>query len=168
MAKPRLAILDACTVIDLHQLGLWNLVASRYEVLVTETVAAEADYFVENGITFPINLGASAAVVSIGAGAVARLRARFRPFYREMIHDGEAESLALLQERPDAVICSSDAIVFKALGALNDGDKCVSLQSLMKQIGERFVPRDYLHTDEFCARYVKEGSIDMQQGRALF
>ena len=57
MARPRLLILDTCTVIELHEIGLWNAVLASFQVAVTETVSDEASHCEIDGEMVPIQLG---------------------------------------------------------------------------------------------------------------
>src|ERR1700678_3631302 len=122
MTKPRLLIVDACTVIELHEIGLWAAVASNFEVTVTETVRDEAGHYLKDDEKIPIELGTEVQVVAVSAKESADFRARFSVGYIADLHPGETDSLVLLFQTQDSIICSSDAIVFKVLGALGEGD----------------------------------------------
>src|SRR5690348_15837797 len=107
MPRPRLLIVDTCTVIELHEIGLWNAVLVNFDVTVTETVRNEASHCTVDGETVPIEMGSGVNIVDISASDSEAFRARFLPRYIEDLHSGETDSLVLLLRTRDHVICSS-------------------------------------------------------------
>jgi hypothetical protein len=167
MARPRLLIVDTCTVIELHEIGLWNAVLANFDVTVTETVQEEARQCTIDGETVLIELGYNVSVVSISASDSAALRARFLPRYIEALHPGETDSLVLLLRTQDHVICSSDAIVYKVLGCLNEGDRCISLEALLNSAGMGRKMRNFWYREDYRKQTIREGQEDAIRGRAL-
>jgi hypothetical protein len=167
MAKHRLLIMDTCTVIELHEIGLWAAVLKNFDVTLTETVRDEADHYKVDDERVPVVLSGDINVVSITASESAAFRAKFLPRYIESLHAGETDSLVLLFKTQDHLICSSDAIVFKVLGCLNEADRCISLETLLERAGMGRKMRNYWHGENFRRRSIQDGQEDAIRGRAL-
>src|SRR5262249_16592179 len=105
MGRPRLLIVDACTVIELHEIGLWGAVLATLKVPGREPVRDEASHCQIDGETVPIDLGPDVTVVSVSASQAASFRAQFNPSYVADLHPGEADSLVYLLQTRDFVIC---------------------------------------------------------------
>jgi hypothetical protein len=135
----KLCLLDANVIIHLHQLGLWGMMTKRFEVYVASTVVAEAMFWTDDaGVEHPIALVAGTFTeVSASPAESAKLK---RQFPALQIDAGELESLAwLLSGAADeeCQVCSSDAVVFKVLGALNESFRGTSLEELLGTVGDR-------------------------------
>jgi hypothetical protein len=135
-------ILDANIVIWLFAQGLWNAVVEHCELILSETVIDEADYFVDNtGAERNIDVrpdidSARIKTVSLSSGEIASFRARFDPLYVQKLDDGETESLCFcLQQDLPYRLCSSDAIVFKVLSLMDRSEQGVSLEEVLQAIG---------------------------------
>ena len=141
--KFSLLLLDANVVIRLFELGIWDRILDACDVHLTRIVAEkEADFFVDGSeVRRPIDLGPSEqdgriTVHEIPASKVAEFRSRFTDPILDRLDDGETESLALLVESDKRfLICSSDAIVFRVLGALCIGEQGLSLEEILQRIG---------------------------------
>jgi hypothetical protein len=135
-------VLDANIIILLFQHDLWNEVVKRCELILSETVIEEADFFVDsNGVEHGIDLqpdiqAGRIRVVAIMATEVAAFRAQFDPVYVQKLDDGETESLAYcLREGEPYRLCSSDAIVFKVMSVVDRSEQGVSLEEVLQAIG---------------------------------
>ena len=135
-------VLDANIVIFLFQHGLWNAVVERCELILSETVVDEADFFVddkdvEHRIDLQPDIDAGRIrVISISASDIASFRGKFDPLYVQKLDDGETESLVFsLQEGEPCRLCSSDAIVFKVLSLMDRSEQGVSLEEVLQSIG---------------------------------
>jgi hypothetical protein len=142
MKRFQCLVLDANIIILLFQHGLWNEVVERSELILSETVIEEADFFVDSkGVEHRIDLqpdiqAGRVRVVAIMATEVATFRARFDPVYVQKLDDGETESLAYcLREGDPYRLCSSDAIVFKVLSVVDRSEQGVSLEEVLRAIG---------------------------------
>jgi hypothetical protein len=142
MKRFQCLVLDANIIILLFQHGLWNEVVERCELILSETVIEEADFFVDSkGVEHRIDLqpdiqAGRIRVVAIMATEVATFRAQFDPVYVQKLDDGETESLAYcLREGDPYRLCSSDAIVFKVLAVVDRSAQGVSLEEVLQAIG---------------------------------
>jgi hypothetical protein len=169
-SRPKLLILDATTVIELHELGLWDLFLKRYEVHLSRIVAEEeVRFFHGEEVDQQIDLssyaeGGQITVFDVTASDLSELRDRFDVIYAEKLDDGETESLVYLLHHPEFRICSADKIVFKVVGRLGLSDAGVSLEELLQQSG---LSRKLSH--EHCREYrliwtkvgIKDGIYDL-------
>jgi hypothetical protein len=135
-------LLDANIVIWLFAQGLWSAVVERCELIVSETVIDEADYFqdsagVERNIDLQSDIDSGRIrVISVSSREIASFRARFDPLYVQKLDDGETESLCFcLDEGTPYRLCSSDAIVFKVLSLMDRSEQGVSLEEVLHAIG---------------------------------
>jgi hypothetical protein len=135
-------VLDANVIILLFQHGLWDAVVERCELILSEIVVEEADFFIDDsGVQHRINLqpdidAGRVRVVAIAVTEVAAFRARFDPLYVQKLDDGETESLAFcLREGDPYRLCSSDAIVFKVLSVVDRSEQGVSLEEVLQVVG---------------------------------
>jgi hypothetical protein len=135
-------ILDANIVIWLFEQGLWNAVVERCELILSQTVIDEADYFQDNTSTErtidlqPDIMAGRIKVISVSSGEIAKFRARFDPVYVQKLDDGETESLCYCLEQGDPYrLCSADAIVFRVLSVMDRSEQGVSLEEVLHAIG---------------------------------
>lgn len=166
-------VLDANIIIALFQHGLWDAVVDRSELILSETVVEEADFFVDSeGVQHGIDLrpdidAGRIRVVAIAATNVAVFRAQFDPLYVQKLDDGETESLAFcLGEGEPYRLCSSDAIVFKVLSVVDRSEQGVSLEEVLQAIGlTRPLSRQF--TKAFREEYRSRGLQDRLAGIGL-
>jgi hypothetical protein len=159
-------VLDANIVIWLFAQGIWNSVVERCELILSQTVIDEADYFVdgegvERGIDLQPDIAASRIrVVSVPSSGIASFRSRFDALYVQKLDDGETESLVFcLQEGEPCSLCSSDAIVFKVLALMDHSEQGVSLEEVLHKIGlSRSLSHQYTKAfrDEHRARGLQD------------
>jgi hypothetical protein len=142
--KFRLLLLDANVVIEISRHGLWDLVVARCDIILTQTVLDEAQFYDdEEGNRCYIDLSAyvtaqAIEVVDPSLSEMNALQAQFDPTYVEKLDPGETASLAyLLSEPEECLICSADKIVYRVLGCLGRPDQGVSLDEVLGQIGLR-------------------------------
>jgi len=159
-------VLDANIVIQLFQLGLWDDVVERCELILVESVVEESDFFVDsNDVEHGIDLqpdvgGGRIRVIAMTVTEIAGFRAQFDPLYVQKLDDGETESLAYcLREGDPHRLCSSDAIVFRAFAVLDRSEQGVSLEEVLQAIGlARPLPRQFTRAfrDENRARGLQD------------
>src|SRR5262245_41268097 len=166
-------VLDANIIIFLFQQGLWGTVVERCEIIVSETVVDEADFYADaEGAPHAIDLQPDIAagriqVVAIAATEVASFRARFDPLYVQKLDDGETESLAFcLREGDPCRLCSSDGIVFRVLSVVDRSDQGVSLEEVLQEIGLAR-PLSAQFTKGFRDSHRKRGFEDKLAGMGL-
>jgi len=173
MKKLRLLLLDANVVIKLFELGLWDVVVERCDVLLAGTVAdIEADYYDTGTEHRQIMLGSYIAErrvtkVDVEPSRVKAFIDRFDPTYLEKLDPGESESLAYLDASADpCLICSADKIVFRVLGRIRRSDQGRSLEEVLQQIGHGR-PLVWQYSKAFREKYTAEGGRDAVQGFGL-
>lgn len=166
-------ILDANIVIWLFAQGLWSAVVQRCELVLSQTVVDEADYFQDSaGVERTIDLqpditSGRITVISVSSRDIAAFRARFDPLYVQKLDDGETESLCYCLEQGDPYrLCSADAIVFKVLSVLDRAEQGVSLEEVLQAIGlSRNLSRQF--TKAFRDEHRSRGLQDRLAGIGL-
>jgi len=173
MKKLRFLLLDANVVIKLYELGLWQSVIDKCEILLARTVAErEAEFFFaddgQHGIDLAQDINSNRiTVVDVQASDLKRFLDRFDPVYLERLDLGEAESLAYLISSEDpCLLCSSDAIVFRVLARLHRADQGLSLEEMLQRVGlGRGLPKQF--TRMFREVWTKRGQEEMVRGIGL-
>jgi hypothetical protein len=162
MNRLKCLLLDANVVLELFSMGLWDVVAQRWDLHVAETVLNEAKFFFDqNGQSHSINwelYRTQIGVFQLSVGDIAAFRALFDRSYLDRLDPGETESLAYLfsPEGESFVICSADAIVFRVLGNKQCTERGISLESILDKLGtKRRV--DYQYTEKFRRKYNQIG-----------
>ena len=139
MKKIRSLLLDANVVIELHRLALWTQVLERSEILLARTVIDESRFYAGGKEDVAIDLSPDLPgirVVDLDVSEIKQFRDRFSPLYLEKLDDGETESLAYLTSADEPCrICSSDAVVYRVLGALKRSAQGISLEEVIDQVG---------------------------------
>ncbi|MFZ4576384.1 MAG: type II toxin-antitoxin system VapC family toxin [Phycisphaerales bacterium] len=168
MTRSRLVLLDTNVVLRLFELGIWQAVTQRYQIVLAQTVIDESQFFTRDDQRHDIEWGPILAsgeveVRSAAAADVAKFCGRFDRNYLEKLDPGEAESLTLMQQETQASICSADKIVWRVLGNTGQGERGVSLEELLQHIGltkglpDRFSKR-------FREKWTKGGGADQLWG----
>jgi hypothetical protein len=140
MTRSRLVLLDTNVVLRLFELGIWQAVTQKYQVVLAQTVIDEAQFFVRDDQRHEIDWAPilSSGAVDVRSAPVADIQkfcGRFDPNYLEKLDPGEAESLTLMQGEKQASICSADKIVWRVLGNTGQAERGISLEELLQQIG---------------------------------
>lgn len=159
-------VLDANIVIQLFQLGLWDAVVERCELILADSVVDEADFFVDSkGVERAIDLQPDVAagrirVIALTLTEITAFRSQFDPLYVQKLDPGETESLAYcLREGDPHRFCSSDAIAFKVLAVLDRSEQGLSLEEVLQAVGlARPLPRQFTKPfrDESRARGLQD------------
>lgn len=174
MKKFRLLLLDANVVIYLFEIGLWDELVERCEVLLSRIVAErEAQFFEKDDgekVYFDLQSYIADNRVTVIDASVADIKAfrdLFDPVYLPRLDDGESESLAYLIKSPDkCLICSADAIVFRVLALLNRIEQGLSLEEILGEIGlNRSVPWGF--SKQFREHWTKRGQQERVRGIGL-
>jgi len=174
MKKLRFLLLDANVVIHLFEIGLWDKVVERCEVLLSRIVAEQEAQFYETEdgekIYFDLQLHVDIGqitVIDVQASDFRSFLELFDPTYLERLDPGEAESLAYLasSENP-CLLCSSDAIVFRVLAQLRRAEQGISLEEVLQSIGlGRELPKQFAKA--FRRVWTKRGQEEMIRGIGL-
>ncbi len=177
MPRLKLLLLDACVVIGLHELGVWDNLLQLCDVTLTRTVAEDEVIFWDDESCqrhyidqqkFQDDIKAERVTcIDVPLNQIGAFRTKFDPSYLERLDPGEAESLAfLLSSEEEWLISSSDSIVFKVLGRLGLAERGISLEEILQQVGlGRHVHWKY--TKEFRLKFTQQGQQDSITGTSL-
>lgn len=141
--KPKIFLLDAGPVIRLHELGLWDAVVDRTELIPPGIVARqEAHFWLAAEGRRSIDLVAEASgdrirIVDVDVSDLATTRAIFDSSITDSVHEGELEALTVLRlcAGPMPRFCTADRLATIALCLLGFADAAISLQALLGEIG---------------------------------
>lgn len=174
--RPRLLLLDANAVFAAFRHDAWAGLCAAYEVVVPTTVIhTEALFYVarDTGRRVELDLAAEARAgtiveVSVPAGEVARLRARFDAGFRRQLDAGEAEALAYLISREDDAMrfVTSDASALEAVAMLGIAERAMCLAEVLQLCGlGRPLPRQHDHA--FFRTHIEAGRRRFVTGEGL-
>ena len=174
MKRFKLLLLDANVVIYLFEVGLWDKLVERCEVLLSRIVAErEAQFFEKDDgekVYFdlqPYIADKRVAIVDTSVADIKAFRDLFDPVYLSRLDDGESESLAYLITSPEkCLICSADAIVFRFLALLDRIEQGLSLEEILGSIGlGRSMPWEF--SKQYRERWTQVGARHKIQGQGL-
>ena len=174
--KPRICLLDAGPVIELHRLGIWEAVVDRTLLIVPSIVAREEALFWDSGegIGRAINLVPlieSGTIEEIAADIdqLTATKALFDPSLVDSIHAGELEALSILRTWPDddrPAFCTGDRLATIALCLLGFSTLAVSLEELLDRIGlGRELGRPFQR--DMMKAWIEEGTQRLLRGEGL-
>jgi len=139
--RSQLLVTDTCVVIEAHRHGVWQALLDQCHVVLPATVVDEAIQVARQFDEFRLRLEEEieAGLVqspSLDASSLQAVLARC-PGFPGKIDPGELECLAFVLDNPDqsAVVCSSDAVVFRYLGWLQMSESAVSLEEVLDALG---------------------------------
>ena len=169
-------LLDANIVIEAYKLGIWEKLIEQVEISVSSIVARNEVLFSRKsygGVSKPINL-----TDLIKEGKIREFSAsqtemqaflnKFDSFFVGGLHDGEAESLAIIMHggMPDSLFCSSDATAIQALAMIGHSDLGVSFEVILKQNGlQKKLNRQF--SEKFFKSNLSLGSQNLITGQGL-
>lgn len=169
MSKLKLLILDACVVIQLHEIGRWEEIVKRCDVHLSAIVAKrEVRYDDSNGVTIdlsPLIQSGNITMFAVEEADVEIFRRQFDADYLGVLDDGEAESLAyLFSNKQDFLISSADRIVYRVLGNLHRTEQGISLEEILSRLGATAggLPRQY--TKAFREQWSQTGFQERIRG----
>jgi hypothetical protein len=165
-------ILDACVVIQLHELGRWQQVVDQCDIHLSEIVARHEVRFDDaNGTRINLMSAIQSNAItlfSVNASKIHAFRTRFDDSYLGVLDDGEAESLAyLFDAKNDFLIASADKIVYRILGNMHRGDQGISLEEILNKIGLTASQLPSQYRREFRERWTQVGFDERLQGLGL-
>ena len=168
MPKFRFLLLDAGIIIGAHELGVWDHLIQKCAVTVTRTVKDQETYYWsdEQDIGHEIDLmrdveGGRINCVDVPLSQVGEFRKIFDPTYLDRMDPGESDSLAFFFSKTEEwFIASADSIVFKVLGCLGLGERGVSLEGILQQVGLGRNVKEWKYTEEFRRKYTLKGQQD--------
>ncbi|MBI4353046.1 MAG: hypothetical protein HY593_03875 [Candidatus Omnitrophica bacterium] len=150
----------------MFKLGLWEKALENYELLLTDDVVGEIQYYEDDeGKQRPIDLEpwmkkGNPKVVSVLPSQVSGFVDKFDRTYYERFDKGELTTLTRFYgSQEECLIVSTDSIVYKAIGRLKMGERGISLEELFKDIG--FTKRlDWPFTEGYRRHYTDLGTQD--------
>jgi len=107
-------------------------------------------------------------VLDVNASIVGTFHDKFDILYKAIVHDGEKETLAFLFDSPEYwLVCAADKAVFRVLGLLGRGERGISLEEILKAIGQsrRDLEREY--TKKYREKWTCIGQRDSIQDKGL-
>jgi hypothetical protein len=142
MPKFQFLLLDAGIIIGAHELGVWDQLIHQCRITVTRTVKEEADFWYdEHNVGHEIDLNRDVEAenikcIDVPLSQVNNFCNEFGPTYLDRMDPGEAESLThLFYSKEEWQIASADSHVFKVLGFLGLGERGISLEEILNQVG---------------------------------
>lgn len=169
MSRLKLLILDACVVIQLHEIGRWQQVVERCDIHLSEIVARrEVKFDDANGMRIDLEPAIHSKAItlfSVDAAKVDAFRTRFDSSYLGVLDDGEAESLAyMFDTKSEFLISSADKIVYRVLGNMNRGHQGISLEEILNRIGLTISQLPPQYRREFRERWTQVGLEERLNG----
>lgn len=142
--KPASILPDACVIIHLHELNLWQAFMQRTQVIVPGMVIAESLYYDDPVLDARDEIALQRMVdkgqiMRLDATATELLQVQecLPPDVAGGIHPGELEALALLLRDGLALckFCSADVAAIRALVFLRAEDRAISLEGALGSLG---------------------------------
>lgn len=149
--KFKLLMLDANVIIDAHIHNFWGDLTSRYQIYVPSIILREVKYYNDlQKRMHTIDLRSmvkNQTIVEIEATPeeIAKLLSCATERFKETVHTGELEALAILKSRkePEIKFCTGDKAAIKALSAIGLGALGISLEEVLGNIGqEKRLPKE--------------------------
>lgn len=173
--KSLVFLLDAGPVIRLHELGLWDGVVERAELVLPGTVARQEAHFftdAEGRKTIDLLAQSSTGAVQVkDADAVdlERTADLFDASIRESVDPGELEALTLIRlwDSPRPRFCTADRLATIALCLLGFADSAVSLERLLEDVGLGNPVGLRRYSEAELQRWLKEGRLRRMTGQGL-
>ena len=150
--KLKAFLLDADVIICLHEMGQWQALCSQTEVVVASTILREVRYYEDPQTQEQVQTD---LISDVQAGRIKEIEGTVEDLASlvgldrltlEGLHAGEREALALLCSRKAEChgLCSGDKTAIRAAVLLGYGDRCLSLERLLRQNGiHGAVPEHY-------------------------
>ena len=182
MKKFPFLLLDAGPIIKLFSLGIWDEFIKHCDVNISRIIAEDQALYTEDGTQQidlkPYEEQGLIQIIDVKPSLVKAFHDRFKPAYKDGIHDGEKETLAFLcQFSEEWLVCSGDKAVFMALGLLRKGDQGISLEEILTRIGltigvrwDQVTPQNkayWPYTRKFRELWTRKGQTDFVQGQGL-
>ena len=174
MKEIQFLLLDAGPIIKLFELGIWESFIRKYDVTIARTVAEQAVFIGKDDdkeyIDFALAPWAQKGlikIVDVALSAAKTFYVKFDPQYKDIIHEGEKETLAFLCDSSESYqLCSADRAVFRVLGLLGKSDQGISLEEILRKTGLSQT-LEWQYTKRFREKYTLMGRVDSIQGKGL-
>jgi hypothetical protein len=169
-------VLDAVVVIKAHELGIWELLVERAQVLVPATVVRdEAFYFDtepgEKRYAIKLKDLIDSGKIIEEAASVAELKNLhdiFDSITLEGLDPGETEALAIVKSGRlgEVFFCTSDKAAIRALALMGCSEHGISFEELLKRYGLQKT-LDPQYTQDFFNYHLSKGKQDRITGVGL-
>lgn len=170
------ALLDANIIIEAYQFGIWEKLIERVDISVSSIVAhSEALFYSkkEKRVPEPIDLKrlilkGKIEEFSATQEEIATFLNNFDRVFVGGLHDGEAESLALIMHGriKDTFYCSGDSTAIQALAMIGHSADGISFERLLQKAGLQKRLRKQF-TEKFFKEQIKEGQKNRITGQGL-
>ena len=173
MKKFPFLLLDAGPIIKLFELGIWDDFVEKCDVTVSRIVANQAKYasreFEDISIDLePYEKQGRIRILDIEPSVVKTFYHRFDILYKAIVHDGEKETLAFLcNSSENWLVCAADKAVFRVLGLLGKPERGISLEEILKQIGQSRGDLGPEYTKKYRDKWTRIGQADSIQDKGL-
>jgi len=136
--------LDANIIIELHVLGVWEILAGKHQIIVTDTVLAEVDHFREpatgdrSQINKPADVIPCVNINNPDPVDLVAITGLFNDVFLERMHPGEREIIALAYANKlpeDCNICSADVPAIEALALIDKKHMGISFEVVLQSAG---------------------------------
>ena len=162
----KLWLLDADVIIDFLSLGLFDKLAKSNDVYAASTVIGEVNSFKRSGEKQYIDLRKQYVENdlikerSASAEEIKKVLNKLPEIYRDTIHSGELESLAILVREDNLTFCCCDAAAIRTLPFLGLSDRGISVERLLKISGFTRSDLQDRHTDKYFENNLAIGKRD--------
>ena len=165
----KLWLLDADVIIKLLEIDIFDKLAGLHSLHVASTVVDEVKYFRRSGQKFQVDFRQqyieSGRVVESTASVekIQEILSRLPPLRQKSIHAGEIESLAILIEQQDLILCTFDAAAIRTLPFLDVTNRAISAEHLLQSSGLTLSPGYKLDPrlrEEYFKSNMEQGSQD--------
>lgn len=174
--KLKCVLLDAMIIIEAHELGIWDSLLRKVEVLIPSTIIhAEAFYFHSKTSRRRKAILLNEAVVSglvtevtASAADILAVQKLFDVSTLGGLDSGEFEALALINtaRMKGALFCTAEKAAIRALALMGYAEAGISLEKLLTQIGLQ-QKLDSQFTEDFFKHFLKKGKQDRVTGSGL-
>lgn len=151
----KLWLLDADAIIDLLSFGLFDTLIERHEVYAASTVIDEVKSYRQGNEKIRINF----REIYVESGRIKEREAvsseldevlsKFPAIWKQTLHAGEIESLAILIKEESLILCSCDAATIRALPFLDASERGISVEKLIQLSGLTKAALDIKHTEVY-------------------
>jgi len=167
-STPKIILLDAQAIIDLHSWTLWKRLTHNCEVGVSSIIRQESRFYKNaQGHKLPIDLqpdieASKVLQIEVASEKMKALVKKLNPAFLPALDEGELEAIAFLfglEPKDPYYFCTADGLAIKCLGALGLRNRSLSLEELFKQLRiTYFLPPKY--SKAFFDKMLQEGFRD--------
>jgi len=162
----KLWLLDADVIIDLLSLSLFDKLIKNHKVFAGSTVIGEVKSFKRSNARQSIDLRQQYVEnnlikeLSASAEEIKKVLNKLPEIYRDTIHTGELELLAILAREDNLTFCCCDAAAIRTLPFLGLSDRGISVERLLKISGFTRSDLQDRHTDKYFKDNLAIGKRD--------